>query len=168
VFVGFDEPVTLGDHETGATTAAPIFRDFMAEALKDKPPTPFRVPSGIRLVRVNAATGRPAQPGDTNVIYEAFKPETVPSGSEEQVLDNDAGIMGLGYGGIQGLGAAEDQPGVAEAPDGGGVAAQEPTAPVTPLPPGSPPANGPVAAPPGQQPSTTAPASPVPQAGGLY
>ncbi|HXP98349.1 MAG TPA: penicillin-binding protein 1A, partial [Telmatospirillum sp.] len=99
VFVGFDEPVSLGDHEFGATIPAPIFRDFMTEALKDKPPTPFRVPPGIRLVRVNVATGRPAQPGDANVIYEAFKPDSVPTGVEEQVLENDAGVMGLGYGG---------------------------------------------------------------------
>ena len=111
VFVGFDDPITLGDHETGASAAAPIFRDFMAEALKDKPPTPFRVPSGIRLVRVNAATGRPALPGDSTVIYEAFKPDTVPSGAEEGVLDSDAGLTGLSYGNLSGLGAAEDQPG---------------------------------------------------------
>jgi penicillin-binding protein 1A len=96
VFVGFDEPASLGEHETGATAAAPIFRDFMAEALKDKPPTPFRAPPGIRLVRVNANTGRLAEPGD-KAIYEAFKPDTVPSGGQEDVLENDAGVMGLGY-----------------------------------------------------------------------
>ena len=38
VFVGFDQPRTLGGHETGASAAAPVFRDFMAVALKDKPP----------------------------------------------------------------------------------------------------------------------------------
>jgi len=88
VFVGFDEPIDMGEHEAGATAAAPIFKDFMMQALKDKPPTPFRVPPGIRLVRVNAATGKPAQPGDTGVIYEAFKPDTVPTGGEVEVLDN--------------------------------------------------------------------------------
>jgi penicillin-binding protein 1A len=88
VFVGFDEPIDMGEHEAGATAAAPIFKDFMMEALKDKPPTPFRVPPGIRLVRVDAATGRPAQPGDVAVIYEAFKPNTVPTGGEVEVLDN--------------------------------------------------------------------------------
>jgi penicillin-binding protein 1A len=88
VFVGFDEPIDMGEHEAGATAAAPIFKDFMMQALKDKPPTPFRVPPGIRLVRVNAATGRPAQPGDSLVIYEAFKPDTVPTGGEVEVLDN--------------------------------------------------------------------------------
>jgi penicillin-binding protein 1A len=61
----------------------------MVEALKDKPPVPFRVPPGIRLVRIDARTGRPAQPGDSNVIYEAYKPGTVPDGGQEEtVLDN--------------------------------------------------------------------------------
>ena len=89
VFVGFDEPSEMGEHETGAVAAAPIFRGFMSEALKDKPPVPFRVPPGIRLVRVDARTGRPAEAGDSNIIYEAFKPGTVPDGGEEAtVLDN--------------------------------------------------------------------------------
>lgn len=73
VWVGFDIPRTLGPNDTGGTTAGPIFRDFMRVALKDKPDLPFRVPPSVRLVRVNAKTGKPAEPGDTNVISEAFK-----------------------------------------------------------------------------------------------
>lgn len=79
VFVGFDEPRTLGPRETGSSAAAPIFRDFMMRALEDKPAKPFRVPSGVRLVRVNHDTGRPAEPGDSDVILEAFKAGTSPS-----------------------------------------------------------------------------------------
>lgn len=79
VFVGFDEPKTLGKRETGSSVAAPIFRDFMKAALKDKPAVPFRIPPGIRLARIDAKTGRRAQPGDRYVIYEAFKPGTVPT-----------------------------------------------------------------------------------------
>lgn len=75
VYVGFDMPQSLGSGEAGGRVAAPIFGDFMAAALKDQPGVPFRVPSGIRLVRVNAKTGRPAGPGDGNVILEAFKAE---------------------------------------------------------------------------------------------
>lgn len=86
VFVGFDEPHSLGDKETGSSVAAPIFKDFMAAALADKPAVPFRVPPGIRLVRVNPATGRLAGPHDRVVILEAFKPETVPTGEVEEVL----------------------------------------------------------------------------------
>ncbi len=78
VYVGFDKPKTLGPRETGSSVAAPIFRDFMAAALEGKPAIPFRVPPGIRLVRVNATNGLPARPGDKNVIWEAFKPGTEP------------------------------------------------------------------------------------------
>ncbi|MSO71337.1 MAG: penicillin-binding protein 1A [Alphaproteobacteria bacterium] len=73
VYIGYDQPRSLGQRETGAATAAPIFKRFMAEALKDAPKTPFRIPPGIRLVRVSAATGQPAKPGDRDVILEAFK-----------------------------------------------------------------------------------------------
>ncbi len=79
VFVGFDEPATLGAKETGSSVAAPIFKDFMQEALKDKPAIPFRIPPGIRLVRVDAKTGRPATSGGGGTIFEAFKPGTTPS-----------------------------------------------------------------------------------------
>jgi len=74
-YVGFDQPAPLGEGEAGGRAAAPIFGEFMAEALKDEAAIPFRVPSGIRLVRVNAKSGRPAGPNDPNVILEAFKAE---------------------------------------------------------------------------------------------
>nr|WP_243396507.1 penicillin-binding protein 1A [Marinicaulis flavus] len=87
VYVGFDMPQTLGQGEAGGHVAAPIFADFMVEALKDTPGIPFRVPSGVRLVRVNAKTGKPAGPGDGNVILEAFKAEDDPNHSRS--LDDD-------------------------------------------------------------------------------
>lgn len=74
VFVGFDEPKTLGKHETGSSVASPIFKEFMEKALKDKPGTPFRIPPGVRLIRINHDTGERAEPGDRNVIMEAFRP----------------------------------------------------------------------------------------------
>jgi penicillin-binding protein 1A len=86
VFVGYDEPRTLGDKETGGSVAAPIFRDFMMEALAGKAATPFRIPAGIRLVRVNAQTGVPETRRGRDVIIEAFKPGTEPTG-ERAVLE---------------------------------------------------------------------------------
>ncbi len=102
VFAGFDEPTPLGNRETGSSVAVPVFRDFMAEALKSKPAVPFRIPPGIRLVRVEAASGRLARPGDDDIILEAFKPGTVPSGEEETPAGVSATITGpaTGTGGL--------------------------------------------------------------------
>ncbi len=93
VFVGFDTPRTLGRHETGSSVSSPIFKEFMEHALDGKPGIPFRIPPGIRLVRVNEKNGELARAGDRDVILEAFKPGTEP-GSESspaQVLDGSGG-----------------------------------------------------------------------------
>jgi penicillin-binding protein 1A len=89
VFVGFDNPRELGSHETGSSVSAPIFKQFMGAALKDKPAVPFRVPPGVRMVRVNAATGRLPSAGDPGtVIWEAFLPGTEPRpGDSITILD---------------------------------------------------------------------------------
>ncbi|PJB73294.1 MAG: penicillin-binding protein [Alphaproteobacteria bacterium CG_4_9_14_3_um_filter_47_13] len=79
VFAGFDEPRSLGRKETGASVAVPIFRDFMEAALEGTPPTPFRVPRGVRQVQINAETGARARPGDEKVIWESFLIGTEPS-----------------------------------------------------------------------------------------
>ena len=89
VFVGFDAPTPLGRHETGSSVSAPIFRDFMAAALAGKPSIPFRIPPGVRMVRVNARTGKLAREGDKDIILEAFKPGTEPSG-ESQILQGQS------------------------------------------------------------------------------
>ena len=78
VFVGYDTPWPMGKGQTGGRVAAPIFKDFMQEALKDKPPAPFRIPPGIKLVRVNLKTGLRASADDSNSIMEAFKPDEEP------------------------------------------------------------------------------------------
>lgn len=75
VYVGFDEPRTLGRRETGAAAALPIFYGFMKEALANQPDIPFRIPQGIKLVRINHDTGKPAVPTDKSVIVEALKPD---------------------------------------------------------------------------------------------
>lgn len=88
VFVGFDDPKSLGKRETGSSVAAPIFKEFMKVALEDVPPVPFRRPSGIRQVRINSATGRAAMPGDENVIWESFITGTEPN-VDNYVLDTN-------------------------------------------------------------------------------
>ena len=78
VFVGFDEPKTLGPRETGSSVPAPIFKAFMAQALEGQSVVPFRVPPDIRLIRVNPETGFAALSGESPTILEAFKPGTEP------------------------------------------------------------------------------------------
>jgi penicillin-binding protein 1A len=90
VYVGFDQPKTLGKREQGATVAAPAFRDFMAAALKGKPAIPFRIPPGIEMVRVDDRTGRLAQAGNRNVVWQAFKAGHLPRSSPEVVNGNNS------------------------------------------------------------------------------
>ncbi len=78
IWVGFDEPRTLGEGEAGGSVAAPIFTDFMEVALKDEPALPFRMPPGVRLVRIDAATGELPGPATDVTILEAFRPGTEP------------------------------------------------------------------------------------------
>jgi penicillin-binding protein 1A len=77
-YVGFDQPHTLGDGETGGNVVAPIFRDFMADALKDAPAVPFPEAPGADMVLVNSITGQPTSSGDKDAILEAFRPGTGP------------------------------------------------------------------------------------------
>jgi penicillin-binding protein 1A len=81
VYMGYDKPRHIARLATGGHLAAPVVRDFLKVALADKPPIPFRVPPGIKLIRVDAKTGMRAGPGDTHVILEAFKPGTAPPDS---------------------------------------------------------------------------------------
>lgn len=86
IFVGFDAPSSLGRGEEGSSVAVPIFRDFMAKALRDDSPTPFRIPEGVRLVRVDPVTGLLATAGAKNTILEAFRQGSFPN-ENQQVLD---------------------------------------------------------------------------------
>ena len=90
VYLGYDKPRHLGRGATGGVLAAPIVRDFMKVALADKPAVPFRVPPGIKLIRVDPRTGMRAGPGDQRVILEAFKPGTAPSDNYSAIGVSDA------------------------------------------------------------------------------
>ena len=98
VIVGFDSPKSLGRFQTGATVAAPIFADFMKEALKDNPAVPFHIPPGIKFRRVNKKTGKISQKNDGSTLLEAFpeKSSAKQSGDNalfsELILDETSGI----------------------------------------------------------------------------
>lgn len=96
IYIGFDQPASLGKGETGGTNAAPIFREFMKDAVGKQPPVPFRIPHGIRLVRVDLKSGRPSSVG---AVLEAFKAGTEPGSGYAARGDRfGSGYTGSGEG----------------------------------------------------------------------
>ncbi|MGH6790118.1 MAG: penicillin-binding transpeptidase domain-containing protein, partial [Pseudolabrys sp.] len=90
VYIGYDKPKPLGRGMTGGHVAAPIVKNFMKVALADKPAVPFRVPPGIKLIRVDLKTGLRAGPNSQKVILEAFKPGTAPPDSMSVIGSSDS------------------------------------------------------------------------------
>jgi penicillin-binding protein 1A len=87
VWVGFDNPRSMGEGETGGSLAAPIFRDFMLDALRPEGSSqiravPFRMPRGVALVRVDQQTGTLPTEETAAMFLEAFQPGTEPQPGE--------------------------------------------------------------------------------------
>jgi penicillin-binding protein 1A len=86
IYIGFDEPRTLGpgNLETGGGNAVPIYEQIARQIFKDKPPTPFRIPPGLRLVKFSYEGG---------TIDQVFKPGTEPGaeGYNPVTLDGSTG-----------------------------------------------------------------------------
>jgi penicillin-binding protein 1A len=93
LYVGYDKPRSLGSGKQAqaAYISVPIAHDFMKLALADKPATPFKIPAGIKLIRVDAKNGARAAPGqNSGTILEAFKPGTAPPDSYASIGAADA------------------------------------------------------------------------------
>ena len=73
VYIGFDNPKTLGKFETGSKAALPVFKDFVENALFKEDFSDFRIPEKIFLTSLNYDTGNKSAPGDKNSIIEALK-----------------------------------------------------------------------------------------------
>ena len=85
VYLGYDQPRSLGGAAQGGRVAAPVFKAFAQKAFVGMPPVPFLAPAGIRMVRIDRITGKRVFgtfPTDVDpkspVIWEAFQPETEP------------------------------------------------------------------------------------------
>ena len=83
LYLGFDTPRSLGGYAQGGTVAVPVFKEWAQKAYKGLPVLPFRAPAGMRMVRIDRASGRPVYgtfpTGDDPkpaVIWEAFKPQS--------------------------------------------------------------------------------------------
>ena len=77
VYVGYDEPKTLGKFETGAKTAMPIFKSFIKSALKKENTRPFKVPEDITMMVVDSKTGKKVSFTSKKTLIESFKSKKV-------------------------------------------------------------------------------------------
>jgi len=73
VYIGHDEPRSLGKYETGSKTAMPVFKSFVKNAIKKGDARPFKVAKNIKFLVVDQKTGRKADFGSKTTIIEAFK-----------------------------------------------------------------------------------------------
>ena len=89
VYVGFDEPKTLGKYETGAKTALPVFKKFVKNAIKRKDARPFKIPKSINLVLVDVETGLLPNSNTKKMIYESFKSGSTFMVSLEKLSNKD-------------------------------------------------------------------------------
>jgi penicillin-binding protein 1A len=93
VYIGYDKPrhMIMSGGATGGHIAAPVVRDFLKVVLADKPAVPFRVPAGIKLIRIDPKTGMRITPGTSGpAILEAFKPGTAPPDNYAVIGSPDA------------------------------------------------------------------------------
>ncbi|RPG99771.1 MAG: PBP1A family penicillin-binding protein [Candidatus Pelagibacter sp. TMED153] len=77
VYIGFDNPKTLGKYETGSKAALPIFKDFVKKALFKEDFKEFKIPKGIYLTSLDYDTGLKSSLGDKNTIIEALKTKDI-------------------------------------------------------------------------------------------
>ena len=77
VYVGYDNPKTLGKYETGSKAALPIFKDFVEKTLYKEDFKEFSIPENIYLTSLNYDTGLKSIAGEKNVIIEALKKEDI-------------------------------------------------------------------------------------------
>ena len=88
VYVGYDNPRSLGKFETGSKTALPIFKEFVKNAVNNYEARPFKVAKGIKMMVVDPLTGKKADINSKDTIIEAFKEEKIAN-------KNKIGIYGL-------------------------------------------------------------------------
>jgi penicillin-binding protein 1A len=91
VWVGFDQPVSLGAREYGASAALPIWMDFMEVALNGTPPSHMPQPEGIVTARIDQATGKIVQPGTPNSMFEIYRKEYVPAQQVNETRSSTTG-----------------------------------------------------------------------------
>jgi len=79
VYIGYDNPKSLGRYETGSKTALPIFKEFLKKSLFKEDFKEFKIPEGIYLTSINYDNGFKASFGEKNTIIEALKAKDINS-----------------------------------------------------------------------------------------
>ncbi len=85
VYVGFDEPKTLGKYETGSKTALPIFKSFVKNAVRKENARPFKVAKNVEMMVIDGKTGKKADFGSGEIIIESFKKNRI----EKNILNGN-------------------------------------------------------------------------------
>lgn len=108
VWVGYDTPKSLGNGETGARAALPIWQGFATPQFKDAPVEGFAVPDGMEFVKIDADSGMLPGPSTKRVITEAFIPGTAPTQATPEYSEEMGPAVegGQGHGGTEGDGGA--------------------------------------------------------------
>ena len=76
VYIGFDEPSTLGKKETGSRAALPVFYDIMKELKPDNFIPFFKPPETVKFAKINPDNGKKIFTNQKNTITESFKLKT--------------------------------------------------------------------------------------------
>ncbi len=90
VYLGHDQPRSLGGYAQGGTYAAPIFRQFVMQTKSRWSHTPFTAPADVRMVKIDRASGKrvfegePTSDPKSSIIWEAFKADTEPPRATRQ------------------------------------------------------------------------------------
>lgn len=123
VYLGYDQPRSLGGYAQGGRIAAPIFKQFLLASRERWADIPFAVPAGIRMVRIDRVSGKRVFGGTpqddvakASVIWEAFKPDTEP---RRTVHDEDVSVREAVLDAIRKARIARFGPGAVAEPDGG-------------------------------------------------
>ena len=146
VYLGYDQPRSLGGYAQGGRISAPIWKEWALTALKNQPKVPFVAPPGIRWVRIDRASGKPvfgifptAEDPKSSVIWGAFQPQTEQQRSYRSSIgdpyNSDARQQALLAAQQQALEAAEEQRKAANRPPTATPQAQPAPAPAVSQPP---------------------------------
>ncbi len=92
VYVGHDNPKRLGKYETGSKTALPIFKEFIKHAVNNYEARPFKIAKGIKMMVIDAETGKKADFGSKKTIIESYKKEKI---ENQLIISNDKYNSGM-------------------------------------------------------------------------